>query len=527
MTLRDSAAMQVSIANCDTLSASNVPDPGPGHLGLVPRCGACMDTIFRHERVVALLSNEGSTSNGKRTRPFPFPQLGYPNTLVDGYRLCRHPACGICARSPECVPIHHDYYGWSVKGGSSLLRIMHICGLPRLQSLPPELVELIRQLSPHALFWRAISTISLASNVTIPPQPLLVFPLKDIETWKRGESVVRITEQTGRCRPMTRLTVDSEGIQKIDRLPATPKYRRGETVSRYAYIVERAEALSSVQAHLKDNLLRLMLPSSLPALRTWDTPAPPILDNCRLCSIHVHDSDESCALPAYHRLSNRCQKGAVWIYWPIARQDSVVALSIRGEFDILIRTRLIGNVVVGSRFRGAEAGLWLGGTGKCTLLYGEPREGENIPLIGGCCSAHAPFTARIQSIPRPEKDCRMHFSAAPIGMVSSAPVWYDEQNGFCRGILFEYENGELRAVGQCRLHVDPSKKYVRPSRLCFRTNIRVGHKVQGTRVVFESGESAHSHYDYSADDGWQCKALRGTLMFWFSNRCSLLCVEQT
>ncbi len=191
----------------------------------------------------------------------------------------------MCALSPECVPIHHDClviftrecplaepealarlwtigcyrnpwpktpllhlapHGRFVK--EAFLEITRICGLSRLHSLPSELMELIRQLTPHALFWRALSTISLAYLVTTPPQPLLVLPLQDIKTWERGKSVVRISELR---RPVIRLTIDSNGIWKIDRLPAPPKYRRDGTANSHAYIVETEESLSSVQAHLK------------------------------------------------------------------------------------------------------------------------------------------------------------------------------------------------------------------------------------------------------------------------------------
>ena len=233
-----------------------------------------------------MFGNEASTSYRGRTRPFRFPQLGYPCIETDGYRPCRYPACGICALSPECVPIHYDCFViftrecllaepealarlWTIgcyrnpwpktpllhlapHGRfvelKAFLKIAHICGLSRLHSLPPELVGLIRQLAPHAVFWRALSTISLANHVTTPPRPLLTLPLRDINTWERGKSIVHVSELR---RPVIRLTIDSGGIWKIDRLPAPPKYRRDGTANSCAYIVETEEYLSSVQVHLK------------------------------------------------------------------------------------------------------------------------------------------------------------------------------------------------------------------------------------------------------------------------------------
>ncbi len=192
-----------------------------------------------------------------------------------------------------------------------------------------------------------------------------------------------------------------------------------------------------------------------------------------------------------------------------------------------IRTRLVADAVVGSLVEDKPWGQWLGGSSEqCTLLYGEPRDGLDIPFVGGYCPVGAPllpdrFAARQLRL-RLEDYRGMHFSTAPLDMVSSASVWCDEQSGFCRGVLFEYENGGLRTVGQCCLHVDLCKKYIRPSGLCFQTNTQ-DMQEHGIRVAFETGHSCHEQHP--TDDGWQCKTLSGTLVFCFSKRRSFLFVE--
>ncbi len=116
----------------------------------------------------------------------------------------------------------------------------------------------------------------------------------------------------------------------------------------------------------------------------------------------------------------------------------------------------------------------------------------------------------------------MRFSSASLDNVSSVSVFYDEKTRYCWGMLFEYENGGLRSVGQCRLHVDANKTYTKPSKLCFRTGI---HSVpDGVIVEFGNNQSRHEHV---VDKGWQCQSLNGTLIFWFSSRRSLLFVDQT
>ncbi len=130
------------------------------------------------------------------------------------------------------------------------LRITDICGLGMMRSLPQEIVELIRPLTPHALFWRAFSTVSLASSTTTVPQPLLVLPLCDIESWTRGGPVVRVSEQ-GRL-PCLRLTIDANGIQSIERIQDLPQYSYMETTANlHAYLVAPETQLAGVQAHLK------------------------------------------------------------------------------------------------------------------------------------------------------------------------------------------------------------------------------------------------------------------------------------
>ena len=174
----------------------------------------------------------------------------------------------------------------------------------------------------------------------------------------------------------------------------------------------------------------------------------------------------------------------------------------------------------------------LGGSGeRVTLIYGEPRDGECVPLIGGYCPTWGPLPrhfAALQSRPEPGDDCDLYFSSAPLGMISSASILYDEETGLCRGILFEYENGGLRTVGQYRLHVDPSKKkYMRPSTICFRTTTCLTRdwrrEFRGIHVEFGPCDSRHKHLP---DDGWLCRALGGTLVFWFSSRHSMMTIEE-
>jgi hypothetical protein len=122
------------------------------------------------------------------------------------------------------------------------------------------------------------------------------------------------------------------------------------------------------------------------------------------------------------------------------------------------------------------------------------------------------------SYPQPEDfpDSKWYFSSAPLDSVSWIQLFYVEDGVHCRGLLLEYVGGGQRALGQCRLGVDRSKTYTRPSSMAFAnvTRPRPGserHKIdriEATRVGFD---------DSPEDDGpWLRFAMAGTLQFWFT-----------
>ena len=122
------------------------------------------------------------------------------------------------------------------------------------------------------------------------------------------------------------------------------------------------------------------------------------------------------------------------------------------------------------------------------------------------------------SYPRPEDfpDSKWYFSSAPLDNVSWIQLFHVEDGVHCRGLLLEYVGGGQRALGQCRLGVDRSKTYSRPSNMAFAnvTRPRRGsdkdkiEMIEATRVGFD---------DVTEDDGaWTRFAMAGTLRFWFT-----------
>jgi len=259
---------------------------------------------------------------------------------------------------------------------TSLNKIASVSGLPQLAIHPVELLEMIRQVSSHSLFWRAVSVIALAEQVSAtPPAPLLVVPIYEIDRWERGGKLERWTPpndlpsassklkdlslqaSTSPRRAVVRLTIDAEGIQKIELLPDRPPYCRERTES-VAYMVEELAALKGVKACFKNGLVQLYSKAGYPSLRIWDTPAPPSLSQCTIYSdkkrpwrhfrtvelgsitgltffywrgtllgIHPHRVNDQCAMSTYERLSKRLS--VAWIYYPIPPTDQILIFGAR------------------------------------------------------------------------------------------------------------------------------------------------------------------------------------------------------
>lgn len=111
-----------------------------------------------------------------------------------------------------------------------------------------------------------------------------------------------------------------------------------------------------------------------------------------------------------------------------------------------------------------------------------------------------------------------YFSTAPLDNITQIEVFYDKSNGFCGGLLLDYENGAQRALGQCRLGIDATTISVSPSRLCW---LSTSHPPSeglesrwATKVEISGTAKEHRHND----DGWHCSDLKKkTINFWFSN----------
>ncbi|KAL2173135.1 uncharacterized protein P884DRAFT_265409 [Thermothelomyces heterothallicus CBS 202.75] len=111
-------------------------------------------------------------------------------------------------------------------------------------------------------------------------------------------------------------------------------------------------------------------------------------------------------------------------------------------------------------------------------------------------------------------------SHAPLGEVRQVRVFYRPDTKTCMGMLLDYDNGGQRAVGQCRLHVDPSRTFPRPSFVAFLNLPEYG---EGVRVLF--GDLPSLDEDEHGDS-WCYFAMAGTLDFWFGPDAAAVSVRE-
>ena len=145
--------------------------------------------------------------------------------------------------SPLCFPI-------DAARSSSLKALCDICNLPSLYKLPLEILHMIQSYSEHVLIWRGVLALDLAARISMEtPSSLSTIPLSSILFWERGTQPQIASSPSP---PLIRITVDSVGISKIERISCQPY--KGECCSSRVYMVVQEQTISQCKAHFKVRL---------------------------------------------------------------------------------------------------------------------------------------------------------------------------------------------------------------------------------------------------------------------------------
>ncbi|KAK3695825.1 hypothetical protein B0T22DRAFT_534573 [Podospora appendiculata] len=231
------------------------------------QCRRFAETVTVHHRCLAVFKEQYSTptttpqaEREAMNRLFVFAAWKYPWRDFPLVRFARP-----VQRDPEHVPMD---LAWRV-------------GLGGYITIPLELRSRIWGLSSTAPFWRFIKVANIArmlSSPAIPYGPHRVVPLSTVVSWRPGEFPTTLAQDEALWDGAIRLTIDSHGIQAIDRLPEKPKFRRGRFDDKVFAVLD-ANSLHGLQLVVKYGYVRI---HPIPWVRCspinlWDTPTPPDL----------------------------------------------------------------------------------------------------------------------------------------------------------------------------------------------------------------------------------------------------------
>lgn len=179
----------------------------------------------------------------------------------------------------------------------------------------------------------------------------------------------------------------------------------------------------------------------------------------------------------------------------------------------------IGDVTVGSRYRRETRDVWLSNRPR-SLLY-EMTESKPITFVGTYpkrdedkCLPPSPKFQDYSMTDACPFDHAYH-SSAPLRGVVGLEIYHFGESRLCRGIILRYENGSERALGQCRLGVDPVRIVENPAFLCFANTFynRPNTEVRCSAAWVESFQTEEHEHD---GPGWTCCTMKDRVEFWFT-----------
>lgn len=250
-----------------------------------------------------MIGTQDSSACRLTSTPFRYPMAEFSSYYVDGWFLCRLSYCHETEKSPESVTLHHDCFeilGQAYEGADKLDRLWtfalwrkpwrqasriflpqrpDICsrglrtvakklGLPFLEMFPVEIACIVCEYSEAAPFWRLASALDLAGefSATEVAGNTTSHALRRVASWERGREPVLCREQ--RRLPIIRLTIDTFGIKRIERLPDDePPYSRTR-FDELAFVIEH-------QADIGPGRVAVLFKVGVYLTGNPDTPGPP------------------------------------------------------------------------------------------------------------------------------------------------------------------------------------------------------------------------------------------------------------
>ncbi|KAK7428376.1 hypothetical protein QQZ08_005133 [Neonectria magnoliae] len=106
---------------------------------------------------------------------------------------------------------------------------------------------MVRDYSQSNLFWRLATALDLAAQFgAVPSSSFSSIPVCQVAEWERG--CVPIQSQALAHLPIVRLTIDSRGIRKLERLPAGEPKHSSTRFDDMVFIIENESRFDGVTA---------------------------------------------------------------------------------------------------------------------------------------------------------------------------------------------------------------------------------------------------------------------------------------
>ncbi|KAF5688883.1 hypothetical protein FDENT_4599 [Fusarium denticulatum] len=439
-------------------------------------------------------------------------------------------------------------------------------GMPQLALLPPTLVQDIRSMSPDSEVWAYLAIKDLAERISSAAgQDDMSCMLDKVESWTRGEGEPVMSDSFAGDWSM-RVTTDRRGIRNIERIAGVPSYEDWRSESLAFALIPPDKAMKSC-VDFRLGAARLDLWGGSTRGLTF------FYDGSSLRAIHSHTSRFPTALTTYARLPKLDRKHVVWAHVPIAPNDRIIGLGIRtsGMEDgftspsVLIRTELAGDIVIGPQPKPVSRDLALVLIKDYTcgiipefLAYGlPPTDGEHMLFAVGARSTE-PNEESTRRFPRTTSStithscsCPLLRAQIPLQGTTRIDVFTCKATGLCRGMIFGYEDGAQRAVGQCRMGIDNVTTHINPTRICYSDTMRahccagddncsneeyeMNEEIeqweeiectahQGSRVECSSGTDEHHHND--SGEHMVCIPIKGYLDCHWDDRWTRLDIQE-
>ncbi|KAK1834075.1 hypothetical protein QBC39DRAFT_344211 [Podospora conica] len=361
-----------------------------------------------------------------------------------------------------------------------------LLGLWRMTTLPNEIIYQIWRDSSRSLVWGYANVIDMAHRAP-PTDDLVTLSLSHVSSWERGHDPALSQEPSG--TRMMRLTIDSDGIRSIESLDPEALHGSHASAERFdnlAFAVFDAASYPGAKVHFKYGLARLYLPSGVQHPNIWDTPLPPSLDPAKfpkklgytnwrfqtadldkitaltfissrgtLVAIHPHTPQQPSAASTVERMAPWIKTPDMWEYFPVSEVKRHLS-----RMRVLPRDTVAPQTTESMLTRVFTARNTVHPTSRLVWGYHIPKQDVVCIVATAERDPKGLDTVRtlVKGTRKSNLDCYyggIHgcfTHCAPLEGVIRTQV-FNNDNGHCQGILFDYADGQV-AVGCCRIGVD-------------------------------------------------------------------------